>query len=173
MNIPTSNGISLINVANDWVPSCLTHSVWSLILPNRGTISNTIYGTISTPSLSMIPALYCQGKKPTQNFGFHYWFSNFLHIFHIYSSSGLGHLYFKVKMSRACFFAAPIRPNLTTSTSILDPPARFLFFAPIAKYLDEIFPDPNDPEASILSPDISDTDWSGPVTGPFYVPVCC
>ena len=73
----------------------------------------------------------------------------------------------------ACFFTAPIRLNPTTNTPIPDRPARFLFFAPIAKYLDEIFPDPDDPEVSILSPDIPDTDRTGPVSGPFYVRVCC
>ena len=34
----------------------------------------------------------------------------------------------------------------------MDHPNRFLFFTPIAKYLDESFPDPYNPEVSILSP---------------------
>ena len=38
-------------------------------------------------------------------------------------------------------------------------PARLLFFAPIAKYIDEIFPNP---EVSILNLDIPNTDWTGP-----------
>ena len=56
------------------------------------------------------------------------------------------------------FFNAPIRLNPTTNTLIPDHPARFLFLAPIANYLDEIFPDP---EGSIRSPDIPDIDRTG------------
>ena len=54
--------------------------------------------------------------------------------------------------------------NPTTNTPIPDNPARFLFLAPIAKYLDEIFPDP---EVSIWSPNIPDINRTGPDrTGP-------
>ena len=45
-----------------------------------------------------------------------------------------------VKMSEACFFNAPISP--TANTPIPDCPTRFLFLALIAKYFDEISPDP-------------------------------
>ena len=68
----------------------------------------------------------------------------------------------RLKTSGPCFFTAPIRLNPTTNTLLTDPPARFLFFALIAKYLDEIFPDPLDPEVYILSPDIPDTDHTRP-----------
>ena len=82
-------------------------------------------------------------------------------------------LYFKLKTSGACFFSAPIRPNQTTNTLILDSSARFLFFFLIAKHLDEnheIFPGL---EVSISSPDIPDTDQTGSVSGSFYVLVYC
>ena len=44
------------------------------------------------------------------------------------------------------------------------PPARFLSLAPIAKNLDENFPDP---EASIWSPNKPDFDQTGSVSGLF------
>ena len=78
----------------------------------------------------------------------------------------------QVKTSKACVFTTPIQLNRTTKTLIQDRPD-ILFFAPIAKYLDEIFLSPDDPEVSILSLDIPDTDQTGPVTGPFYVHVRC
>ena len=71
------------------------------------------------------------------------------------------------------FFTAPIWLNPTANIPIPDRPAKFLFFAPITKYLDEIFPNPDDPEVYILSPDILDTDQTGLVSGPFHVCVCC
>ena len=45
-----------------------------------------------------------------------------------------------LKMSGACFFDAPIQLNQTINTPIPNRPATFLFLAPIAKCLDEIFP---------------------------------
>ena len=67
------------------------------------------------------------------------------------------------------FFNAPIDLNLTANIPIPDRPARFLFLAPIAKYLDEIFPDP---EASIWSPDVPDVNRTWLVSWPFYVRRC-
>ena len=46
-------------------------------------------------------------------------------------------------------------------------PSVFHFFAPIAKYLDEIFLYLDGPEVSIISPDISNTDQNRPVTRSF------
>ena len=66
------------------------------------------------------------------------------------------------------FFQCPNPINPTTNTPIPDRPPRFLFSIPIAKCLDEIFPDPKE---SIFSPNIPDTDRTRPVTGPFHVPV--
>ena len=74
-----------------------------------------------------------------------------------------------LKTSESCFFQL-IRLNPTTNTVIKDYPTRFLFLAPIGKYLDEIFPDP---EVSIWSPNIPDIDQTGPVLGLFYVCICC
>ena len=73
-----------------------------------------------------------------------------------------------VKTSGACFFNAPIQLNATTNTLIPDRPVRFLLFALIVKYLDEIFPDPDALEVSILSLNIPDTSKTGPVTGLLY-----
>ena len=71
-------------------------------------------------------------------------------------------------MSGACFFNAPIQLTrlLTPQSQTAHPD--FLFSIPIAKCLDEIFPDPKE---SIFSPNIPDTDRTRPVTGPFHVPV--
>ena len=55
---------------------------------------------------------------------------------------------------------APIWLNLATNTPILDRPARGLFFAPIAKYLDKILPTWTDPDVSIWSPNVPNTDWT-------------
>ena len=66
------------------------------------------------------------------------------------------------------FFNALIRLNPTINTPIPDGPARFLFFHPIAKYLDEIYPD-LDPDVSILSPDIPDIDWTRLLPGPEFL----
>ena len=58
-----------------------------------------------------------------------------------------------LKTSQACFFNAPIQLNLTINTPIPERPrpARFLFLAPIKKFL-EIFPDPNWPGGIHLKP---------------------
>ena len=55
-------------------------------------------------------------------------------------------------MSGAYFFTAPIRFNPTINTPIPDHPARFSFLVLIAKYLDEILPDPDQP-GDITEPD--------------------
>ena len=47
------------------------------------------------------------------------------------------------------FFNVLIQLNLTTNTLIWGCLARFLFLAPIAKYLDEIFPDPDQSGAGL------------------------
>ena len=43
-------------------------------------------------------------------------------------------------------------PNPTIDTQIPDRPNRFLFFIPIAKYLDESFPDPYKPRGINFKP---------------------
>ena len=52
---------------------------------------------------------------------------------------------FASKDRHGMFFNAPIRLNPATNTPMQDCPPRYLFLIPIAKYLDEIFPDPNRP----------------------------
>ena len=79
----------------------------------------------------------------------------------------------KIRQERHVLLTALVCLNPTTNTPIPNCPARILFFTSITKYLDEIFPDPDDPEVSILSPNIHDTDQTRPVSGPFYVRVCC
>ena len=57
------------------------------------------------------------------------------------------------------------------------PPCQIFIFHLGGKYLDKIFPDSDDPEVSISSFDIQCTrhwwDQTRPVSGPFYINVCC
>ena len=79
----------------------------------------------------------------------------------------------KEEYCMTCFFYAPIWLNPTTNTSIPDRPARFLFLALIAKYLDKIFPDPDWPGGIHLK-NWYTWHWPGQTSvRPFYVCICC
>ena len=75
-------------------------------------------------------------------------------------------------MSKACFFSAPIRLNLTSNTWIPDcPTSRFLFLALIAIYiLMKFSPTQTDLKVTIWSSSIH-IDLKGGVSGPFYVTI--
>ena len=73
------------------------------------------------------------------------------------------------KDERGMFFYFPMRLNPTSNTPIPDHPARFLFLAPIAKYLDETFPDCPTRRHPFEAP----INRTRPVSGPLYVCVFC